>query len=169
MGRFSHRLKEFDRGFKPAEGGANRPGLDGLEDGIYECEILGAELIETPNTGQLILKWDIRVLSGKHAGYRCERPTFLESQMNIDYCGADFKTLGFDVDNWGTFSDEIEEAIPRLTGLKFRGKKVTKGQYHNLYINELISGSGSSRPKTQQQSSGVADYQEPAAGEKPQW
>lgn len=138
-------LKQFDQDFKPEP--RNLPGLESLPNGDYDFEVVSAVLERTEKTKDLILRVGLKVLN---TGGLIENTYFFRNQQAVDILGSDLCTLGFDTLNWKPparpFSQELVQAVPKLPGRKFRGKKVTKENakdpakpFHNLYVNSLLS------------------------------
>jgi len=138
-------LKQFDADFKPEP--RNLPGLGSLPDGDYDFEVVSAVLERTEKTKDLILRLGLKVIG---TGGLIENAYFFRNQQAVDILGSDLCTLGFDTLDWKPparpFSQELVQAVPKLPGRKFRGKKVTKPNdrdpakpFHNLYVNSLLS------------------------------
>lgn len=139
-------LEAFDKDFAPS--GARRPGLDSIADGDHDFEVLSAELVRTEKSNELILRLDLRV----DGGGAIQHAYFFRNQTAVDILGSDLCTLGFDADQWKPparpFSKELQLAVPRLAGIRFRGKKVTKPNtkdpskpHANLYVNQRLDAS----------------------------
>lgn len=137
-------LKQFDNDFKPEV--RNLPGIDSLQNGDYDFEIVSAVLEKTEKTKEIILRVGLKVLG---PGTLVENAYFFRNQQAVDILGSDLCTLGFDALDWKPphrpFSHELGLAVPKLPGRRFRGKKVTKDNakdpakpYHNLYVNSLL-------------------------------
>ena len=141
-------LAAFDNDFNPSVGG-QRPGIETLPDGDYDFEVTSAELTRTEKSNELILRVGLRV-----GGKVVEHAYFFRTQTGVDILGGDLCTLGFDSDQWKPphrpFSRELVAAVPRMVGLRFRGRKVTKPDkkeptksHANLYVNQLLGAAGS--------------------------
>jgi hypothetical protein len=145
-------LNQFDQDFNPSPG--RRPGLEALADGVYDFEVLSADLARTEKTNELVLRLGLKVLA---TGLVVESTYFFRTQRNVDILGSDLCTLGLDSDQWKAparpFSRELPTALPRLRGVRFRGKKhqaenrqdPTK-PYHNLYVNQRLDGPSAPPP-----------------------
>jgi hypothetical protein len=171
-------LEEFDDDFKPAEVN-QKPGVGDLADGNYEIEIENAELVNTPQTGELILRWSLKVFDGprNYIGFRFETASFFRTQSNVDFLGKDLGTLGFPTDKWNrqhgtSFSKELAKAVPQLRGIRYLAKKVaTKDKqdaakvYHNLYINKRVGVP----PVSSAPGAMTSAYVPPASGEPEPW
>jgi hypothetical protein len=151
-------LEAFDQDFAPTPG--RRPGLESIADGDHDFEITAAELTRTEKS--------LRVDGSSVV----EHAYFFRNQTAVDILGSDLCTLGFDADQWKPparpFSRELPDAIARLVGVRFRGKKKTSSNpkdpskpYTNLYVNQRLDASA---PPTTYQPDAV---QSPAASDDP--
>jgi hypothetical protein len=143
-------LAAFDSAFTPSPG--RRPGIDSLPDGDHDFEVLSAEMGRTETSNELILRVGL-----KTAGRVVEYAYFFRTQQSVDILGSDLCTLGFDADQWKAphrpFSKELPLAVPRMPGIRFRGKKVTRENkkdpakpFHNLYVNQRLDGAAPGAP-----------------------
>ena len=136
-------LDQFDHAFNPANN--SRPaGLEALEDGPYQLEIVHAELVQLDKTGETILRWRYRVTAGPQTGTLCEAATFFRTPLSANLLGADLAILGYPVHEWTVaagkpFSRMLRETVPSLAGKAFRCNK-TSGlsqagkPWHNIRI-----------------------------------
>lgn len=139
-------LSRFNDGFSPNLG--FRPGPEILPDGLVDLQILEAVFDRTFETKELILRLSLRALSGPLAETDFDQTYFMTRSESVARLGGDLKILGFDTDKWKMpqrpFSVEIEKALPKLGGIRFRVKKETnwsetnKKFYHNLRINRRL-------------------------------
>ena len=138
-------LGVYESNFNPSAGGGRRPGLETLPDGDHDFEILSAELTRTEKTNEAIFRMELRT-----GGSVVEHAYFFRTQMSVDILGGDLCALGFDADQWKPphrpLVRELLTAAPKLRGIRFRGKKVTKPKegdpnkkYVNLYVNQRLS------------------------------
>lgn len=137
-------LSRFDREFVAQ---ANfQPGLDTIDNGPHEFEILSAELGRTKNVSDPILRVNLRV----DGGCVVEWGTPLKTQESANRIGADLCVLGFDAEKWRPsfnrkFSEELGKAVPRLKGIKFKAiKRAEDGSdgktYHKLLLVMRLTG-----------------------------
>lgn len=134
-------ISRFDANYKPEMPFA--PSLETLPDGEYDFEVVAATLDRTKNTNELILRLSIRAL----AGGVVEWPHFFKTQDSVNRAGANLVAIGADC--WGKrpFSQELEDAIPKLPGVRFRAnKKTDKGGYHNLFVVNRLSAGPAQQP-----------------------
>ncbi len=145
-----NQIARFDDQYQPAERQQRHPGLEALTDNQeYDFTIQSAEIALTPEKKEPIFRMILRVDKGSlpHIGLTVETVRFFNSADASGYLGADLITLGFDADKWTkannrSFSAELAAAIPKLAGIRFAAKKVSKqgdkGVFHNLYINRRL-------------------------------
>lgn len=165
-------LAAFDQDFKPQAG--RRPGLDVLPDGSHDFQITSAEMARTEKSNDLIMRLGLRVAA---SGLAVEHVYFFRTQQNVDILGSDLCTLGIDADQWRSparpFSRELPAALPRLVGIRFRGKKESKPKkddptkfHHNLYVNQRIEGGAAPAAYSPDAASGPA-YPAPTSSDIP--
>lgn len=155
-------VSRFDNDFRPQP--ARRPDVSILPDGDFDFEIVDAAPERVGKNRDAALRLGLKVLSGPAAGNVVDHLWWLTSQDNIDRLGSDLNTLGLDADQWKAparpFSRELQNALPRLRGLRFRGRKQKNESggkvYQNLYVQGLIKGSTAPPPAV------VAPAQQPA-------
>lgn len=136
----------------PAGDGFGAKDLKNLPDGEYQFEIKSAEFGPTKKSGHQLFKMDCEVIDGAQKGTVVQVPHFLTGDKGVNEAGVgilrkDLGILGFDQDKWvrannRTFSGELKKAALYMPGLRFKGKKVTNGQYANLYVNERLKTDG---------------------------
>ena len=122
-------------------------GLDTLEDGPYECEILSAVLDRTKKG--LICRIDLRIEETV-----IQWPNWLNHPLGINAFCANLISLGFDAAQWGTrtnrpLSVEIPRAVGQLPGIHFRGQKSSYLDKTNVMRHVLrVSGRQAGRDAT---------------------
>ena len=155
-------------------------GVDSLDDGNYDFEILRAEFDRTPEQRSLVVRATLKILSGPTeknaaAGLVLERLWFLDKLTNAERFAGDLKSLGFDVDQWKPparpFSQEVARAVPRLQGLRFRARKSTRRDgekvYHNLNLVGAVKNGGPGSPPSAPPPAPRPAPQAPPAGPPP--
>jgi hypothetical protein len=166
-------LARFDDQYQPAERNVQYPGLEALTDNQeYDFTIQDAELTVTPKTKDVIFRLILRVDKGPlaHMGLVVQSTYFFDKAERTGYLGADLITLGFDADTWKkehgkAFSTELANAIPRMNGIRFAAKKVSKEgnegkTFHNIYINRRLGAA--SLPSSPPSANGPAKTPVPA-------
>lgn len=137
-------LSKFDEQFAPTT--TRSANLEALTDGSYAFDVAGAELTQTSNSKETLLRLTLKVVSGpSEKDLTVEHTYFFRSQENANRCGGDMKALGFPAEKWvGCFSTELGKAVPKLPGVRFRATKKTNTRdgktYHNLNIDGRIAG-----------------------------
>lgn len=137
-------LEQFDNDFTPVAPGRTA-NVEVLPNGDYILEIAEAELTTTRYTGETLVRWVYKVLSGPaHTGLSVENGNLLRSQDAVNRLGADLMVLGVNCNEWSAaggkpFSKMLPQALLSLKGVKVNANKsTTEGRngktYHNLNI-----------------------------------
>ena len=139
----SNGLSQFDDTFQPMAPGRT-PNVDALADGEYTMEIISAELVTTPKTGEAILRWIYKIHAGEsYVGNRIEAATFFRNAEACNMLGADLLVLGIPTNDWKAsagkpFSKMLPECLPGLSGIHFAATKISRvvgsKTYHNIRI-----------------------------------
>ncbi len=149
-------ISRFDNDYSPKDGFL--PGPEVLHEGPLVVEIVQAELTRTFNTRDPILRWTLRVVGGVDDGVVFARTSFFGRQEDSDRLGGEMRVLGFDSHLWlvanrRPFSRELEKALPKLRGKRFRGRKTTTESakapgkwFHNLNIDSPVRASSAPPP-----------------------
>ncbi|MGH7143370.1 MAG: DUF669 domain-containing protein [Planctomycetota bacterium] len=123
--------EEFDRA-KPIETGD-------LPDGKYQVRIQKAYL-DKSQTGNPMLKYDLIVLSGPHAGRHLFKNSML-LEAALPFFKADLKALGISLPKFHDLPNHLNQMIDQTLEVT----KKTKGEYSNVYFNkriEILAGDG---------------------------
>lgn len=145
-------LEDFDDKVETIKPGG-KVGLKDLPDGDYDFVIEKAEQSDTKAGTLLRMKLSVEtegMCQGKEVEHvyfmttldkSTQRPALNEVGMSI--LKKDLATLGFDEPEWKKatgrpFSSELRKAIFAMSGMKFKGKKSTNGNYANLFVNERL-------------------------------
>lgn len=134
-------LSRYEEGFDPTP--ARDPGLECLDNGMYEFLVLFAELTKTSQKGQPIAKVRLRVTSAHLLGAEVVHAYVLTSQTGFNALGADLAALGLRQPQGLPFHPAIPGLLAELRGKRFRARKDAqpddKGVVRQrLYINSLI-------------------------------
>ena len=121
-------LTSFDDDFATAEA----PEHDEVPDGKYQARIESVKL-ESSQKGDPMIKFDLEVLSGSHAGRHIFKNSVV-TQASIPYVKGDLKTLGIELAKFSELSGRLEE----LLDVTLEVTKRTRGDYSNVYFNRRI-------------------------------
>lgn len=130
--------------------------LKNLPDGEYKFSIHGAvsKTVKVNQEDRDIVEFTLEIISdGNNFGKKYRHTFWLiksdgtKDEIAISRLNADLKKLGFDVENWKRaggrpWSKELPKALKCCEGVGFIGRKVTKNNYPNLYINERSGEDG---------------------------
>ncbi len=121
-------LSSFDDEFETA----GAPSYDEVPDGKYQVKIQTAKL-ESSQKGDPMIKFDLEVLSGSHAGRHIFKNSVI-TQASIPYVKGDLKTLGLELSRFSELAGRLEE----LLDVTLEVTKRTRGDYTNVYFNRRI-------------------------------
>ena len=121
-------LTTFDDEFNTAEA----PTSEEVPDGKYQVRIESVRL-EHSQKGDPMIKWDLVVLSGSHAGRHIFKNSVITA-ASLPYVKGDLKTVGLVL----TKFSELEGRLEELLDVTLELSKRTKGDYSNVYFNRRI-------------------------------
>ncbi len=121
-------LSEFDSEF----GAAQAPGYEEVPEGKYQAQIASVRLEKSKN-GNPMIKWDLIVLSGSHAGRHIFKNSVI-TQGSLPFVKGDLKTAGLNLAKFSDLSARLEE----LLDVTLEIVKRTSGEYTNVYFNRRI-------------------------------
>ena len=121
-------LSSFDDEFATAQS----PEYDEVPDGKYHARIESVRL-ETSQKGDPMIKFDLEVLSGAHAGRHIFKNSVI-TQASIPYVKGDLRTLGLELSKFSELSGRLDE----LLDVTLEITKRTRGDYTNVYFNRRI-------------------------------
>ena len=121
-------LSEFDSEF----GAAQAPGYEEVPEGKYQAQIASVRLEKSKN-GNPMIKWDLIVLSGSHAGRHIFKNSVI-TQGSLPFVKGDLKTAGLNLAKFSDLSARLEE----LLDVTLEIVKRTSGEYTNVYFNRRL-------------------------------
>jgi hypothetical protein len=121
-------LSSFDDEFATAQS----PEYDEVPDGKYHARIESVRL-ETSQKGDPMIKFDLEVLSGAHAGRHIFKNSVI-TQASLPYVKGDLRTLGLELSKFSELSGRLDE----LLDVALEITKRTRGDYTNVYFNRRI-------------------------------
>jgi hypothetical protein len=121
-------LTSFDDEFASVEA----PSQEDVPDGKYQVRIDSVRL-EHSQKGDPMIKWDLVILSGSHAGRRIFKNSVITA-ASLPFVKGDLKTLGLVLTKFSELAGRLEELLDVTLELTKR----TKGEYSNVYFNRRI-------------------------------
>jgi hypothetical protein len=95
-------LSSFDDEFATAQS----PEYDEVPDGKYHARIESVRL-ETSQKGDPMIKFDLEVLSGSHAGRHIFKNSVI-TQASLPYVKGDLRTLGLELSKFSELSGRLD-------------------------------------------------------------
>lgn len=113
-----------------------REGGDEVPDGTYQVNVENVDFARAKKTGNKMLKWKLRVISGAHKKRVIWRHSMFATPDNRKYLKADLVSCGLEIREW----EDLPAALPQLLDVKLEVRKVTKpGQtIANVYFQRRI-------------------------------
>jgi hypothetical protein len=130
MGAYDDELKKYDTEWENYEG--NIPGA--VPDGRYIAKVKEAYLKRSESSGNLMLKWVLEIIGGEYAHTKVYRQNMMQTPDNMKWLKIDLKCAGVELKK----ASELEAALPRLLDIFLEIKKVTKGEFENIYFVRQI-------------------------------
>jgi hypothetical protein len=121
-------LTSFDDDFNTVEA----PSHEDVPDGKYQVRIDSVRL-EHSQKGDPMIKWELVVLSGSHAGRRIFKNAVITA-ASLPFVKGDLKTVGLVLTKFSELAGRLEE----LLDVTLEVTKRTKGEYSNVYFNRRI-------------------------------
>jgi hypothetical protein len=122
-------LSGFDDGYSAAE----VPTIEELTDGKYQVRTDTVRLDQSQN-GNPMIKWDLIVLSGPHAGRHIFKNSVI-TPASLPFVKKDLQVLGIDL---AKFSD-LPMRLNELLDATLEVSKQQRGEYANVYFNKRIT------------------------------
>lgn len=128
---------------------------DEFEDGRYVVCLSDAKLAESKTSGRLQVGWAHVFTEGEYKGKTKWSYDGLESEDNLMWLGRKLQRLGYEIPE---DFDEVQAVLDKITKEKplVRIRLKTKGEFQNVYIDEVLKGHVSSEesPETSEESQG---------------
>jgi len=121
-------LSAFDEEYAQAEA----PEFEEVPDGKYQVRIEATRLAESTK-GDPMIKWDLVVISGQHAGRHIFKNSVITS-ASLPFVKGDLKLLGIELPK---FSD-LPSHLRRVLDKKLQVTKRTREEFTNVYFNRLL-------------------------------
>lgn len=134
---YADKLSEMDDVWKDTEPAAGGD-FDNLPDGDYQVLVDRAEIRESQK-GNLMLEWTMKVTGPTHERRLVWRRNMLMSDKNIAFLKRDLATCGVALEKLSDLPAQLDELLDLRLAIALK----TKGEFQEVYINELIG----SQPK----------------------
>ncbi len=122
-------LSAFDADYDEVE----VPSHDDVPDGKYQIRVHRVELGQS-QAGDPMLKWDLVVISGSHAGRHIFKNSVI-TQKSLPFVKGDLETLGVRLAKFSDLPRHLDALLDQTIEITQR----TKGEYTNVYLNRRIS------------------------------
>jgi len=105
-----------------------------IPDGKYQVKIIRATMARSKNTDAPMLKFDLVVISGKHAKRHIFKNSML-SHNSIPFLKADLETLGIKLPKFSDLPKHLDAMLDQTLEVTVK----TNGEYTNVYFDRKIT------------------------------
>jgi hypothetical protein len=105
-----------------------------IPDGEYVVEVEKVELTRAMKSGNPMLAWSLRILSGTYSGRPLWRNNMIVTPENIRWLKKDLLICGLDLKR----ISDLPENLDRLINIQIEVAKRTRGENENIFINRRV-------------------------------
>lgn len=125
-------LSAFDDDYDAAEA----PSYEEVPDGKYQVRVHRVELAKS-QAGDPMLKWDLVVISGGHAGRHVFKNSVI-THKSLPFVKGDLQTLGVVLPRFSELPNHLDALLDQTLEITKR----TRGEYSNVYFNRRLDIAG---------------------------
>ena len=125
-------LSQFDDTFETAE--VEEREFEDVPDGKYQVNVDKVELVKAKTSGNMMLKWTLRIIAPAHKGRLLWRNNVIASDENIKWLKQDLYTCGLELKKLSDLPANLEQ----LLNVKLQVTKRTTGENERVYLNRRI-------------------------------
>jgi hypothetical protein len=107
---------------------------DPVPDGRYQVNVEKVELTRARTSGNALLRWQLKILSGPLAGRFLFKNSVIASADNLKFLKTDLVLCGLELEKLSDLPNRLEE----LLDVKLDVTRRTKGENSNIYLNRRI-------------------------------
>jgi len=139
---FADRVANLGDKWNNAKKDAKSGGFVEIPPGVYNFQLIGAEVKESEKAAWLHAAFRFACITeGEYLGCTFVHRCGVEAENSLTFLARDLARLGVDTDDVELNSlDDLDEILSEVANDEpcIRGKIVQKGEYTNLYINQLL-------------------------------
>lgn len=122
-------LARFDEAFQRARSVEGEDGQEAVPDGSYDTLVDEVRLTKTQRTGNPMVIWKLRILSGDYQGRTLNKMRVI-TEKTLHFLKEDLECCGVHLERLSDLSLHLDE----MFGLKINVVKKTKGQWTDIYL-----------------------------------
>ena len=134
---FSTDLADFDKEYAETEA-AEKKEFEPLPNGKYQARIDKVCLDKSKNTEELMLKWELVVISGKYQNRRLFRNNMIASSDNLKWLKADLETIGITLEKVSDLPNRLKDFLDIVVQVSVRNRKDGEKEFMNVYLNKKL-------------------------------
>lgn len=136
MSETEEKLAELDKEYENAPM-PEKGNFDPLPDGKYQINVEEV-FFETSQSGNLMLKWKFRVISGQFAKRMIFKNSMLQTPKNMEFLKGDLDTCGITLGKLRELQSRLEELLDVKLEVTLKNKKDGDASYTNVYFNSKL-------------------------------
>jgi hypothetical protein len=134
---FATDLAQFDEEFDQIEP-AEKKEFDPVPNGKYQAKIDKVYLDRSKTSNNLMLKWELVIISGKYAGRRLFRNNMIATKENLSWLKTDLGTAGLTIQKTSDLPNRLGELLDVVVEVSVRNNKEGDRDYQNVYLNKKL-------------------------------
>ena len=135
---FSTDLAAFDDEYKGTEA-AEKKDFEPVPNGRYQAKIDKIYLSRAESSGDIMLKWELLIISGKYEGRRLFRNNMIATPDNLSWLKTDLKTIGIILEKTSDLPNRLEEFLDIVVQVSVRNRKEDDKEFMNVYLNKKLN------------------------------
>ncbi len=134
---FTADLAQFDEEFDQIEP-AEKKEFDPVPNGRYQAKIDKVYLDRSKTSSNLMLKWELVIISGQYQGRRLFRNNMLATKENISWLKTDLATAGVVLERTSNLPNRLGDLLDVVLEVSVRNRKEGDRDYQNVYLNKKL-------------------------------
>ena len=125
-------LSQYDNQYAEAE--VQDREFEEIDDGKFQTKVDRVEIARAKSSGNLMLKWTLKILGPRHAGRLLWRYNQFATPLNLTWLKTDLATCGIELEKLS----DLEGRLSELLDITLEVTKKTRGENVNIYIDRRI-------------------------------
>lgn len=134
---FTADLAQFDEEFGQIEP-AEKKEFEPIPNGKYQAKIDKVYLDRSKTSSNLMLKWELVIISGQYQGRRLFRNNMLATKENISWLKTDLETAGVVLERTSDLPNRLGDLLDVVLEVSVRNRKEGDRDYQNVYLNKKL-------------------------------
>jgi len=137
MNDFSGDLVDLDEEFEGTEA-AEKKEFVKVPNGRYQVIVDKVLLDRAQNTGDLMLKWELVIISGKFMPQRLFRNNMIVTPDNLKWLKTDLLTVGVDIKKISELPMHLKDILDTKLEVSVKNYTKKEQEYQNVYLQKKL-------------------------------